>query len=290
MRAAISGRRRRRQGVPWPARLGLLWTLCSCTLVVVVVRAETDTDRSLRPWRKISRIQKRETVVPDSYVVLLYDLQEMPDVLADHGVPRPSQVYRHVLQGFAVDHLSESVMWELAADPRVAEIAEDGLLDEEQAPPVLQTQSPAVWHLDRLDGTRDFEYHYRYDGSGVHVYILDSGVQATNVEFEDRLVVDCFDDVGPCNSDSSSHGTHVAGIVGGRQYGVAKGVTLHDVRIRDGDNMLRWAFLFAGMDHVIAEQQRYPDRHVIANLSYSGTWCVSCTGWDLVCLSLSPWL
>lgn len=60
-------------------------------------------------------------------------------------------------------------------------------------------------------------------------------------------------------------------IIGGRTYGVAKGVTIHDVRIRDHNNTLRWAHLYAGFDYVVAERRRFPDRKLLINVSYSGT-------------------
>jgi hypothetical protein len=44
-------------------------------------------------------------------------------------------------------------------------------------------------------------------------------------------------------TDTISHGTHVASLAGGVIYGVAKGITLHDVRIRDESNNLRWTYV-----------------------------------------------
>ena len=271
----------------------LLLTMLSVVQAVVESdqQQQQQHDRETRELRpvvaKLARLPHRESVVKDSYVVMVHDPADVKPVLADYGI-RPVKVYRYVLSGFGVDHLSPTLLDELMRDPRVQLVAEDGRLDEEEdvpessttspttttttIPPV-QRQSPAVWNLDRIDGRGgDFEYEYRYDGSGVHVYIIDSGIRASHVEFEDRVRVDCFDEVGPCNTDTISHGTHVASIVGGRTYGVAKGVTLHDVRIRNGANELRWLFLFAAYDHIVAEKKRYPDRKMIANVSYSGTW------------------
>ena len=241
-----------------------------------------DENRRLRPLKKmLSRMQKRERVVLGSYVVLVRQFSDVKGVLADYGLSA-LKVYRHALTGFAVDGIGESFVDELLDDPRVVHVAEDGLLDAEQESvavkqPPVRVQSPVPWNLDLLDGRGgDFEYKYRYNGTGVHVYVLDSGIRATNFEFENRVVSDCFDEVGPCNTDTNGHGTHVAGIVGGRQFGVAKGVTLHDVRIRDSEDALRWAFLYAGFDYVIAERMRYPDRKLVINVSYSGT-CLDIT-------------
>lgn len=167
--------------------------------------------RSVAP--RLSRIQKRESVVAGSYVVLVQRYSDVKDILADYGL-QALEIYRHVLTGFAADDLSQATVDELLLDPRVKLVAEDGVLDDEQqdgeTEPPVQIQSPATWNLDRLDGTGgDFEYHFRYNGTGVHVYVLDSGVRATHEEFENRVATNCFDGVGPCNTDTNGHGSHV---------------------------------------------------------------------------------
>jgi hypothetical protein len=95
------------------------------------------------------------------------------------------------------------------------------------------------WNLDRIDQRAPTPldgYHYTGDGTGVHVYVLDSGIRATHREFVGRIgegwdfVEDDADtdDTGPIG-----HGTGVASIIGGKDLGVAKNVTLHAVRVLD---------------------------------------------------------
>ena len=255
---------------------------------------EDNSHNYLRPFKKsLMRIKRRETVVNGSYVVLVQQFADIQDILAEYGL-RSSKIYRHVLTGFAVDRMTEQMVDELLLDPRVNSVAEDGLMDEEEEeeedsyvvePQPVRVQSPATWNLDRLDGKGgDFEYQYRYNGTGVHVYILDSGVRATNLEFENRVATECFGEIGPCNTDNNGHGSHVAGIVGGKTYGVAKGVTIHDVRIRDEDNALRWAYLYSGLDYVVAEKRKYPDRKLLINVSYSGRYLGACSRFRCILL------
>jgi subtilisin family serine protease len=70
------------------------------------------------------------------------------------------------------------------------------------------------------------------DGTGVFVYVVDSGIRSTHVEFAGRVVSGVsFVDDGMGTEDCTGHGTHVAGIVGGKHFGVARNVTLVPVRV-----------------------------------------------------------
>ena len=88
-------------------------------------------------------------------------------------------------------------------------------------------QANASWGLQRIShGTPDTpgNYQYRNTGHGVDVYVLDSGIDTQLDEFGGRasntflaptLKAEGHDDI-------QGHGTKVAGIVGGKVYGVAK--------------------------------------------------------------------
>jgi len=98
----------------------------------------------------------------------------------------------------------------------------------------------ATWGLDRLDqddtsdSSLDGIYSYTETGSGVNVYVIDSGIRTTHEEFEGRASV-FFDAVDDGEEDCNGHGTHVAGTIGSATYGVAKGVNLLSVRVLDCD-------------------------------------------------------
>ena len=106
------------------------------------------------------------------------------------------------------------------------------------------------WGLDRIDqvsgfATPDGVFNYRSAGTGVTVYTLDTGIRGTNREFQRAgtgltrvasgqdvmLATACSPNCPPGNQDCyRGHGTHVAGIIGGRTFGVAKDVTLVPIR------------------------------------------------------------
>jgi serine protease len=98
----------------------------------------------------------------------------------------------------------------------------------------------------------------------VSVYIIDSGIRTTHVEFGGRAS-GAFSVVNDGNgtNDCNGHGTHVAGTVGGATYGVAKAVTLYAVRVLDCGGAGTASGLIAAIDWVTANR-RLP---AVANLS-----------------------
>jgi subtilisin family serine protease len=67
--------------------------------------------------------------------------------------------------------------------------------------------------------------------------------------------------------DCHGHGTHVAGTVGGTRYGVAKGVSLHAVKVLDCAGSGTWSGVIAGIDWVTANHAS----PAVANMSLGGS-------------------
>ena len=125
-------------------------------------------------------------------------------------------------------------------------------------------------------------YFFGANGAGVSAYLLDSGI---NIAHEDFLmpsrafqVANCwhfmncvsgmttgFENFQACvypmpnstNNDCYGHGTAVASILGGNQYGVAKGVTLKSVKTASTNGTFATATV-AGMNWVTGDHQANP--------------------------------
>jgi subtilisin family serine protease len=135
---------------------------------------------------------------------------------------------------------------------------------------ISDVQPGATWGLDRIDQLDlplNGSYEYLGDGSGVHAYIVDTGINASHNEFAGR-VGNGYDfvqnDTTP--QDGNGHGTHVAGTVGGTTYGVAKEVTLHGVRVLDNGGSGTTAGVIDGIDWVAANAIA----PAVANMSLGG--------------------
>jgi subtilisin family serine protease len=129
--------------------------------------------------------------------------------------------------------------------------------------------------IDQLSLPLDGKYRYRYDGSGVTVYVVDSGTRWSHVDFQGKWLACGFDayaaeGVAERCADLESHGTHIAGTIGGKVSGVAKGATLVTVKVMKSNGRGSDAAIIAGLDYVIAEKKARPWVPMVVNLSLGG--------------------
>lgn len=174
--------------------------------------------------------------------------------------PHINEEFNFALPGMVIQ-ASEAEALAIANDPDVAYVEEDSIAS------ATTTQSMATWNLDRIDqralpltGT----YIYDQNGTGVHVYIIDSGIRNTHTEFGGRAILNYTaikDGRGP--TDCDGHGTFIAGIIGGKNFGVAKNSILHSVRVLNCSGVGPVSGVIAGIDWVT----RNRIKPAVANLS-----------------------
>ncbi|KAK2616408.1 hypothetical protein QQS21_000650 [Conoideocrella luteorostrata] len=254
-------------------------------------------------------------MVKDRYIVVLKrkDTAILENLISSIGV-KPDFKYLHSIVGFTAS-LTEAQLEQLDQNPQVDFFEQDS---ETSTQPVntgehtkrfnrdfikekrrsysfigrnkknIATQKRAPWGLARISNRRRRHTKYTYDksaGSGTCVYILDSGIEINHPEFEGRAkFLKNFS--GGSDGDNDGLGTHHAGIIGSKTYGVAKNTTLYSVKITD-TGTVRASTLIAALDFLSHERffsSECPNGsviHISESIDYSPTLniAVSKAGW-----------
>ena len=106
---------------------------------------------------------------------------------------------------------------------------------------ISQNVGKYLWGLGRISNKGSMQgnaqIHYTYNNSesleNVHVYVMDTGIFTGHQDFEGRAkwVYTASNIIAEGNLDLNGHGTHVAGIIGGKIHGVAKTSQLYAIKV-----------------------------------------------------------
>ena len=231
--------------------------LCAGALAFTLLpsKSSAKNDKFLRSQRPVA----------DHYIVVMND--DVAEFGDDSGVGNAvselartygghvEKTYSSALKGYSAV-MTEADAVKLSEDPRVKFVEEDGVVESQT------TQTDATWGIARIDqreyvSVLDTNYNYDASGRGVSVYVLDTRVLTTHPDFEGRAVdaYDYFNDSTPV-SNCSAHGTHVAGTIASRTYGVAKNATIYSVAVLPCSGLGTSSSVIAGLNWVSSHATR----------------------------------
>jgi subtilisin family serine protease len=212
-------------------------------------------------------IDKKEAL-PGEFIVVFASAVDAPArtrALSAQYNARVVHTYENVLNGFAA-RMSEADARSLASDPSVKYVERNGVKH------TSELQPNATWGIDRVDQTSlplDRQYHYSLTGRGVNAVVIDTGVDARQADFEGR-VTRGFNAISTGAEDDTTdlhgHGTHVAGTIGSKSWGLAKEATIVPVRVCNASGECTDADIIKAVDWVT----RNVAKPAVVNMSLGG--------------------
>jgi serine protease len=141
----------------------------------------------------------------------------------------------------------------------IIEIWRDGVMSAQAC-----QESQYIWHLNAIS---EFKFppknRYPYDTPqpDATVYVLDSWMDISHPEFENRA------SRGPAfeTGEGSSHATHVGSSISGKTYGVNKNARVVSVQVLNGNGYGSWSNIIRGMNFVNGQKKK-----TIVNMSIGG--------------------
>ncbi|GAB0132377.1 subtilisin-like protease [Epichloe bromicola] len=166
-------------------------------------------------------------------------------------------------------HFDADTLERIRNSPEVADVEQQQLYYLSR----LATQKNSTYGPATISHRRPGATEYVYDesaGEGSTVYVLDSGIDIDHEEFQGRARLGHNAVKNAPARDVDGHGTHVAGTVGSRTYGVAKRAKLVDVKLfHDGASTTE--VLLDGIEWAIKDiiAKKIQNRAIL-NMSFGG--------------------
>uniref|UniRef100_A0A0D2YEQ5 Uncharacterized protein n=1 Tax=Fusarium oxysporum (strain Fo5176) TaxID=660025 RepID=A0A0D2YEQ5_FUSOF len=232
---------------------------------------------------------QQNNILPNQWVVMVKPnltaelmqsehLSKLDDMTVDPTTPFNVQVSQQFhfreLKGYSAK-FDDATKAELEKMPEVLGI------EPEQLYRHCQFQPDAPWGLGRIStrarvGNPPYSYTYRDDaaGAGTVAYVIDTGINDQHVEFERRATKGpvFVSDGSASDEDVQGHGTHVAGTIGSRAYGVAKRASIVAVKVfSDVTGFAQTSDIIKALEWVVGDVDSHGiEGRAVVNMSLGG--------------------
>jgi serine protease AprX len=248
-------------------------TLATIALIALALTSWSARPEGQRPPTISDDLQAALARGARARVIVQADASALQSLRARHG----RDLRRHLEGALALDLAPEDLR-ALSASGGVAHLSGDLPVVADDLIANKVTAAEKVWAGTR-DGLLGLSSTPGYNGSGIGVAVIDSGINARHSVLAGGAVVARANFVSfepDVIGDPFGHGTHVAGIIGGTAAAASRVTTLYgggsaprvhfvDVRVLGKDGIGYTSDVIAGIDWVIANRARYGIR--IINLS-----------------------
>lgn len=140
-------------------------------------------------------------------------------------------------------------------------------------------QYNAPWGLARISHESRNHRDYVYSdtaGTGTYVYVIDTGIRTSHTDFNGRAIWGANFVASTSDSDEDGHGTHVAGVIAGKTYGVAKSATVIAVKVLDKTGTGSMSGLLQGLNWAVDDaKSRGVVSKTVINMSVAGAYTQS---------------
>ncbi|KAF8331377.1 putative serine-type endopeptidase [Cantharellus anzutake] len=207
-----------------------------------IPRAERENNDPISHWAPLHDVEPLHAI-PNSYIVTFKEETSLEAIDAHtsfiHSASLQSgsqhegvkHIYMPIIKGYS-GHFDEQTLNLIRSSPEVEYVERD------QTVWASSIQKGAPWGLARISHRKRLtlstfqKYEYAgHGGLGVDVYVIDTGINIHHKSFEGRAKWGYTVPKNDVDEDGNGHGTHCAGTIGSKDYGVAKGAHVIAVKV-----------------------------------------------------------
>lgn len=193
-------------------------------------------------------------------------------------------VYDHI-DGYS-GYFTQGVLEQIRTMPEIEYIERDQIVkivDTQKGAPWVSPPSPTRYHtltfpyqgLARVSHRQKLTFatftKYLYEptgGDGVDVYVIDTGININHEEFGGRASWGTTIPDGEVDDDDNGHGTHCAGTIASRKWGVAKQANVIAVKVLGANGSGTLTDVVKGVDWAVSAATRKAEE---AKAEYAAT-------------------